>query len=38
LQHLGAVFTVRETEFIPSKGCGKHQLRTDVMTAKQKNF
>lgn len=36
LQPLGTVFTVRETEFRPSKGCGKHQLSTTVMTAKQK--
>lgn len=36
LQPLGTVFTVRETEFRPSKGCGKHQLGTAVMAAKQK--
>lgn len=36
LQPLGAVFTVRETEFIASKGCGKYQLSTAAMTAKQK--
>lgn len=36
LQPLGTVFTVKETEFRPSKGCGKHQLGSALMAAKQK--